>query len=115
MKLTVLFRKSQFPVMVTLGAYALTVFAFGYFAYSVLEYAWVFPAVYLLFAWFGLMLPGKLRVALGILGTMLMLVPSIMFLRSDVRLTVLIISVVHGSLLVWSMRFASNTPYERRM
>ena len=107
MKLAELFRKSQLSLMLALGGYGFSAFAFGYLGNSFLDHAWIFSAVYLFFAWLGLILPGKLRLPFGILGVLTMLLPSYFCLAGTVRFTALALSVLYGILLVWSMGIAT--------
>lgn len=106
MKLSERIRKSQISLLLALGSYGLAVFAFGYLHNPLLGYAWVPPLVYLLFAWISLLLPGKLRVLLGIAGALALILPPALLMDGDPRNTVLTITVPLGALLVWSMRFA---------
>ncbi len=107
MKASELFRKAQLSLMLALGSYGLAVFAFGYLGNSFLEYAWTFSAVYLLFAWLGLFLPRKLRFFFGLLGVAVMALPTCFCLEGTVQFTAMVMTVLYGLLLLWSMGMAA--------
>ena len=106
MKFSERIRKSQLPLLLALGAYGLAVLAFGYLHISLLSYAWLPPFIYLLLAWISLLLPGKLRVLLGILGTIALNLPALLLQDDNARSAALTITVPMSALLIWSMRFA---------
>lgn len=106
MKISELFRKSQIALLLALGGYGLSVFTFGYLHISLLSYAWLPPFAYLLLVWISLLLPGKLRVLLGILGTIALNLPALLLQEDNARSAALTITVPMSALLVWSMRFA---------
>ncbi len=106
MKLSEWFRKSQFPLMLALGTYGAMTCVAGYLYPRLLGYAWVLPGVYMLLSWLGLILPGKGRVLLGIVGVPVLFLP-VVFLRGEILLPSLIVGILYGVLLIYSLTFGS--------
>lgn len=103
MKASEFFRKVQFPVMIALGTYCVGACIAAYLAPEALDLMWRFPGTYLLFAAVGLLLPGRLRIPLSILGAAALLAPVVLFLEGSGRMLGLILSVLYSAVLVWSM------------
>lgn len=105
MKATEFFRKVQFPLMLAIGTYSAGACISAYFAPSLLQNVWLFPGVYFLFAVIGLLLPGKLRVPLSIVGAAALLVPVVLYLEGNARMLGLVLAVAYSALMLWSMSF----------
>lgn len=103
MKIMEFFRKLQFPVMLALGTYSAGTCMAGYFAPQLLPYAWLFPAVYALFAVIGLLLPGRLRLLLSAAGAAALIVPAVLFFGGNARILGLVLAVCYSALMLWSM------------
>lgn len=97
------FRKSQFPVMLALGTYSGPLLLALFFAPALLPYIWVFPAAFAVMAVFLLMLPGKLRVFLGICGALLLTVPCVLLLDGQNQNTTMAFAPAYAGLLLWCL------------
>lgn len=104
MKLPEWFRKSQFPLMLALGTYGAMACVAGYLYPRLLGYACVLPGAYMLLSWLGLILPGKGRVALGVVGVPMLFLPTV-FLRGEILLPLLIVGILYSVLLIYSLTF----------
>ena len=103
MKLTEFFRKIQFPLMLSMGTYGAGMCISVYFAPDLLDYVWLFPGIYFLFATIGLLLPGKLRILLSAIGTAALIVPSALYLEGNARILGLVLAVCYSAMTLWSM------------
>ena len=104
MKLSEWIRKSQFSLMLALGTYCLLACIAGYLYPRLMGDVWMLPCAYVLLCWLGLLLPGKGRVALGVIGTAVFFLPAV-FLRGEVIVPLLIAGVLYGALLFYSLTF----------
>lgn len=104
MSISEFFRKLQFLVLLALGTYPVTACIIVFIAPELLGYMWLFPVVYGVLGLLSFALPGKLRLTLGILGTVLFVVPCALFLESNARNMMITFALGYGALLIWSVR-----------
>lgn len=103
MRISEFFRKVQFPLMIAMGTYSVGACISAYFAPELLQYIWLFPGVYFLFAAVGLLLPGKLRIMLSALGAAALLWPVVQYTQGNARMLGLVLGVCYSALTLWSM------------
>ena len=102
MKVSEFFRKLQFVLMLTLGSYPVGTCLVAYIAPELVTYMWLLPCAFFAFCLLSFALPGKLRLALGVLGTVAMLAPSFLLENVNARNIMLTITLLEGGLLLWS-------------
>lgn len=105
-------RKIQFPILIGLGTYPVAACAAGYFAPDLLPLAWLFPAVYTALAILALLLPVKPRLALGVLGAVLLVASCVLRLQAMAQGVGLFLAAVYSVLLFLSFQFAAYEPAE---
>lgn len=106
MNIRELWRKFQLVLLLTLGMLPVAPCILGLLAPELLDHSWMFAAVYGIFVTVSLFLPGKLRLLLGIAGTLLMLVPCVVLPSRDSWFIAATTAVIYSALLIWSMRIA---------
>lgn len=104
MRASEFFRKLQFFVILALGSYPVTACIIIFIDPKLLGYMWLFPVVYGALGLLSFALPGKLRLYLGMLGTVLFLLPCGLLMHSNARNIMLTFALGYSALLIWSVR-----------
>lgn len=99
-----LLRKLQLVVLLTVGMLPVAMCILGFLAPELVGYSWIFPAVYGVLATVSLFLPAKLRLLPGILGTLLLVIPSVILPSRDSWFIAATTAVIYSALLIWSLR-----------
>ena len=73
-------RKAQHPLLLGLGSLPLSMLLTLSFAPETFRFAWCFPAAYVLLSWACLVIPGKKRVAAGVISAILLVALCILLL-----------------------------------
>ena len=73
-------RKAQHPLLLGLGSLPLSMLLTLSFAPETFRFAWCFPAAYVLLSWACLVIPGKKRVAAGVISAILLVALCAMLL-----------------------------------
>lgn len=94
--------KLQLAGSLALGSVPVAAVLFAYAAPGVLDWAWVYPAAYLLLTMIGIRIPGRWRLFYGILGILLP-VGAGLSLAGAYWLPVLGANLFYGLLLLWSL------------
>lgn len=103
-------RKSQFPVLLALGTYPLAACVAAFVAPQLLGVVWLFPLIYAALGILTLLLPAKPRLALGVSGALLLLLPCGLYLQGMVRNVALVIAAMYSALLFWSLQLPAWEP-----
>lgn len=99
-------RKVQFYLLLTLGTYPVCACIIIYIRPELLSYMWLLSAAFGLLGCLSLALSRKPRLALGILGTVVFLVPAALLLQGDARNILLLFGAGYSALLLWSLQIA---------
>ncbi len=101
-------QKAQIFLILTLGTAPVSMLLLAFFAEHLLVYAWVPPALYLLFALFSLKIPSKLRILYGVVGMLLLLLIGVLVPEktAGTRMVALAIGAFYGILLIISLQIA---------
>lgn len=101
-------QKTQIFLILALGTVPVPMILFGMFAGQLLPYVWVLLALYVLLALLSLKVPGRLRIAYGIVGMLLMMIPGLFVPVKPLgtREVVLAISAFYGVFLMLSLQVA---------
>lgn len=102
-------RKFQFPLMLACASMPVPVMLLANMAPQALTHCFILPAAYVLMAWVCILVPGKLRLAVGCVGcAALMLVGAACLpLKESALITVL--PVGYAALLFYSLQFGAWT------
>ena len=73
-------RKAQHPLLLGLGSLPLSMLLTLSFAPETFRFAWCFPAAYVLLSWACLVIPGKKRVAAGVISAILLVALCVLLL-----------------------------------
>ena len=73
-------RKAQHPLLLGLGSLPLSMLLTLSFVPETFRFAWCFPAAYVLLSWACLVIPGKKRVAAGVISAILLVALCILLL-----------------------------------
>ena len=101
-----LFRKLQQYILLALGLYPACACIVVFIAPEMLPYVWVLSAALFLFGCLTLLLP-KLRLVVGILGSLLFILPPILLLQDSARTILLIYGICYSAVLLWSLQICS--------
>ena len=96
-------RKCQFPIILALGSYPATIVLAFFFAPALMPYTWIFPVAMAVSAVILLLLPGKLRVALGICGAVAMILLCFVKLDGQMRNVALTFVPIYSVMLLWCL------------
>jgi len=96
------FRKCQFILMLAMGIYPVGACIAVFIAPMMLPYMWILPVFYAGMCLLSFAVPAKLRLWLGILGTLAMVLPCLLLEDPNARSIMLTITAVYGALLLWS-------------
>lgn len=99
-----LLRKLQLVLLLSVGMFPVALCILGLLAPELAGYSWIFPVVYGALVAVSLFLPGKLRLLPGILGTLLMVIPSVLLPSRDSWFIAATTAVIYSALLIWSLR-----------
>ena len=100
------FHKGQIFLTIALGTIPLPLALLAYLEERLLPYAWVYPALYLIFCMISLLVPGKLRLFYGGVVTALFLVPGFFMPSAGTRDIVLANGLIYGILIFLSLQVA---------
>ena len=99
-------RKVQLYLLPALGLYPACACIVIFIAPEMLPFVWLFSAAYCLLGWLCLVLPQKLRLAWGIVGCLLFVLPPLMLLQGNARNIMLLFGVGYSVLHMFSLRIA---------
>lgn len=97
-------RKSQIVLLLAFGTYPLGVCATAFMAPQLVNFVWLFPLCYVVLGVLTLVLPAKLRVAVGICGALAMVAACLLRLQSAERSAAVVIALIYGGLLLWGLQ-----------
>lgn len=101
-----LLRKLQLVLLLTVGMLPVAFCILGLLAPELVGYSWIFPTVYGVLVTVSLFLPVKLRLLPGIVGTLLLVIPSVVLPSRDSWFIAATTAVIYSALLIWSLRIS---------
>lgn len=109
-------QKTQIFLILVLGTVPVPMVLVSLFAKQLLACVWVCPALYMLLALLSLKIPSKLRIAYGVAGMLLMLIPGVLLPDKTMgtREVVLAACAFYGVLLMLSLQIA-GWPQDREL
>ena len=103
-------RKIQFFLLMALAAYPVCACIVIFIAPELLPYMWLLSAAFGVFGCLSLCIPRKLRLALGIIGCCVFVLPGVILLGGNARNIMLLFGAGYGGLLLWSLQIAGWNP-----
>lgn len=107
-----LMRKLQLVLLLSVGMFPVALCILGFLAPELAGYSWIFPVTYGTLVAVSLFLPAKLRLLPGIVGTLLMVIPSVILPSRDSWFIAVTTAVIYSALLIWSLRIPGWDPTE---
>lgn len=134
-------RKFQYPLLIASASVPVVLIFFAYYATELLNLAWVIPAGYTVISILCLLIRGKWRLAVGLIGTLVILAAGRWFMLEAAQIFMLVMAVAYGItllsgladcgvvpgggdsvVLAWGRRchpcdcpaYCSDQPYQRR-
>lgn len=109
-------QKTQMFLILALGTVPVPIVLISFFAEQLQGYVWVYPALYMLLALLSLKIPSKLRIAYGVAGMLLMLIPGVLLPDKTMgtREVVWAAGAFYGVLLMLSLQIA-GWPRDREL
>lgn len=97
-------RKCQFPLLLAAGTMPIPLLILNAFAPDCLPVLWMFPAAYVLLAWLCIVLPGKIRLIVGLIGSSGIIMMGVRLLPVAEDFLSLLIPLCYAVLLLFSLR-----------
>ena len=104
MNKTEFFRKSQFVILIALGSYPAAVLAALFTMPEMLTFIWLYPLIFGLTGICGMLVPGKPRLILAIVGILALTVPSFFLWSGSTVAIALVVGLTFSALLICTLR-----------
>lgn len=97
-------RLVQSPLIIAAGLMPVPILMFTYLQPQLQRYAWIFSVSYFVLTVFCILIPGKLRLPVGLLAVAGMLLPWCLLYSGETLGVCLTVAIGYGLLLLWSIR-----------